>query len=313
MPSQRNKTITVSPCEENTLLANCITPEKAISEDEARNIVIYDDVFHAAGKLPDGFVDLLIVDPPYNMTKTFGETVFRKSSAEEYRDFTFSWLNALRHTLKETASIYVCCDWCTSIIVGEVLSECFSVRNRITWQREKGRGSRTNWKNVSEDIWYATVSDKFCFEPERVMQRKRVIAPYKDENGAPKDWLETEKGKFRDTYPSNLWDDVSVPFWSMPENTPHPTQKPEKLAAKLILASSNENDTVLDPFMGSGTFVVTAKKLNRCFTGIEREKEYCCLAEKRLIAADKEKRIQGYSDGVFYERNINNTDTENKK
>src|SRR4029077_10394919 len=105
------------------------------------------------------------------------------------------------------------------------------------------------------------------------------------------------------TYPSNLWTDITVPFWSMPENTDHPTQKPEKLVAKLILASSREGDVVLDPFLGSGTTAVTAKKLRRKYIGIEQEEKYCCLAMKRLGMVERMQEIQGYSDGVFWERN----------
>ena len=112
--------------------------------------------------------------------------------------------------------------------------------------------------------------------------RRRVIAPYR-ENGQPKDWECTEQGNFRSTYPSNFWDDISIPFWSMPENTDHPTQKPEKLYAKLILASSEVGDVVFDPFMGSGTAAVVAKKLNRNFCGIELNEEYCLWAAKRLL------------------------------
>ncbi|MBP3347452.1 MAG: site-specific DNA-methyltransferase, partial [Clostridia bacterium] len=98
-------------------------------------------------------------------------------------------------------------------------------------------------------------------------------------------------------------DDISVPYWSMAENTPHPTQKPEKLLAKLILASSNEGDVVFDPFLGSGTTAVTAKKLKRHFVGVELDGEYCAMAQKRLEMAEEDKSIQGYTDGVFWERN----------
>ena len=115
--------------------------------------------------------------------------------------------------------------------------------------------------------------------------------------------METEEGNFRITYPSNFWDDISVPFWSMPENTNHPTQKPEKLIAKLILASSERGDIVLDPFLGSGTTAVVAKKLGRKFCGIEINEEYCLYASKRLLMADNDTQIQGYSDNVFWERN----------
>jgi site-specific DNA-methyltransferase (adenine-specific) len=89
----------------------------------------------------------------------------------------------------------------------------------------------------------------------------------------------------------------------MPENTDHPTQKPEKLLAKLILASSNEGDSILDPFAGSGTTAVTAKKLGRHFTVVEADEDYYLLALKRLELAENDKSIQGYADGVFWERN----------
>jgi len=105
------------------------------------------------------------------------------------------------------------------------------------------------------------------------------------------------------THPSNFWADITVPFWSMPENTEHPTQKPEKLLAKIILASTSKNNVVLDPFLGSGTTSVVAKKLGRKFVGIEQDETYCCLAEKRLALAENDHTIQGYADGVFWERN----------
>ena len=97
----------------------------------------------------------------------------------------------------------------------------------------------------------------------------------------------------------------------MPENTGHPTQKPEKLMAKLILASSGPGDVVFDPFAGSGTTAVTAKKLGRHFISIEQNEQYCVWAEKRLEMADDDKTIQGYADGVFWERNT--SDLQQKK
>ena len=89
----------------------------------------------------------------------------------------------------------------------------------------------------------------------------------------------------------------------MPENTAHPTQKPEKLIAKMILASSNEGDVVFDPFAGSGTTAVTAKKLNRNYVVIEQNELYGAWAQKRLEMAESDQSIQGYCDGVFWERN----------
>ena len=153
-----------------------------------------------------------------------------------------------------------------------------------------------------EDIWFATNSREYTFHVEAVKLRRRVMAPYRVA-GRPKDWEETAAGKFRNTYPSNFWDDISIPYWSMAENTPHPTQKPEKLLAKLILASSDPGDMVLDPFAGSGSTAVTAKKLGRRYVGVEQNPQYCLWAEKRLELAEQNKTIQGYSDGIFWERN----------
>jgi site-specific DNA-methyltransferase (adenine-specific) len=158
-------------------------------------------------------------------------------------------------------------------------------------------------KNASEDIWFCTVSDDYTFNVDAVKLRRRVIAPYTDAEGRPKDWERGGHGGLRDTHPSNLWTDLTVPFWSMPENTDHPTQKPEKLLAKIILSSTNPGDLVLDPFLGSGTTSVVAKKLGRRYTGIERDETYCLLAEKRLELAAADRAIQGYEDGVFWERN----------
>jgi len=218
----------------------------------------------------------------------------------------------VRPVLKDTASIYICCDWECSGPIAEALGRYFTVRNRITWQREKGRGAQKNWKNGMEDIWFATVSDDYTFNLDAVKQRRRVIAPYK-QDGKPKDWQETEDGRYRDTCPSNFWDDISIPFWSMPENTDHPTQKSEKLYAKLILASSNPGDIVFDPFLGSGTASVVAKKLGRKYCGIEQNEEYCLLAEKRLLLAEEDSSIQGYKDGVFWERNSNREQNKNSQ
>jgi site-specific DNA-methyltransferase (adenine-specific) len=247
-------------------------------------------------------VDLLIADPPYNLDKTYSGSQFRKMAAADYEAFTRGWLASLRHTLKPAASVYVCCDWETSMIIGPVLSEFFILQNRITWQREKGRGALRNWKNAMEDIWFATLSRDYTFNVDAVKQRRRVMAPYRVE-GRPKDWQETPAGNYRDTYPSNFWDDISIPYWSMPENTDHPAQKPEKLIAKLILASSDKGGVILDPFAGVGTTAVVAKKLGRHYIGIEREAPYCALAEKRLEMADKDASIQGYDGQVFWERN----------
>jgi site-specific DNA-methyltransferase (adenine-specific) len=283
-------------------LDRCLTVTQPQALEQVRDRVILGDTFSVLPLLPESCADLLIVDPPYNLSKDFHGSAFSAMSNEDYAAYTEQWISAVKPLLKPNASIYVCCDWQSSPVVGLALQKHFAVRNRITWQREKGRGAKRNWKNNMEDIWFATCGEDYTFHVEDVMQRRRVIAPYRVD-GAPKDWEETALGSFRNTHPSNFWDDVSVPYWSMAENTPHPTQKPEKLLAKLILASSSEGDLVLDPFGGSGSAAVTAKKLGRHFLSVEQNPQYCVWAQVRLERAEKDQTIQGYTDGVFWERN----------
>ena len=270
-----------------------------------RNRTICGDAFQTLKKLPAETFDLLFADPPYNLTKNFGENSFRQTSLDDYEMWLDSWLADTVRLLKPTASIYICGDWRSSAAIQRIGTKYFTIRNRITWEREKGRGANKNWKNNSEDIWFFTVTDDYFFDAEAVKIKRKVIAPY-TENGKPKDWEKSGDGNFRLTSPSNLWTDLTVPFWSMTENTAHPTQKPEKLLAKIILASTRETDLILDPFAGSGTTAVTAKKLNRDYVGIEADEHYCLLAEKRLALAETDKTIQGFSDGIFWERNSQN-------
>ena len=264
--------------------------------------LIHGDLFDVLPTLPDGFANLIIVDPPYNLTRNFGDKKFTVVSPQQYEEYLRSWFSLLCDKLAPDGTLYMCGDWRCSSSMQRVIEERLTILNRITWQREKGRGAAHNWKNSMEDIWFAVKNPKdYYFDVEAVKVPRRVLAPSREE-GRPKDWEETSEGRFRTTFPSNFWDDISVPFWSMPENTDHPTQKPEKLIAKLILASSREGDVVFDPFLGSGTTAVAAKKLGRRYCGIELHLDYCLLAAKRLLLADQDKTIQGYAEGVFWER-----------
>ena len=296
----RNRTIEVRDEEIGRLRAAVIGSNNLSAHSDLRDALIWGDAFEVLRSLPSTRFDLLFVDPPYNLTKEFGSATFRERSTDEYELFVDSWMQLCMPLLKQTASVYICGDWRSSSAIQTVGSRYFKLRNRITWEREKGRGARANWKNTAEDIWFFTVSDEYTFNTGAVKQRRRVLAPYR-ENGEPKDW--DENGNYRDTHPSNIWTDISVPFWSMPENTDHPTQKPEKLLAKIVLASTNEGDLVLDPFAGVGTTAVVAKKLGRSFVAVERDENYCLLAQKRLEVAAADKSIQGFRDGIFWERN----------
>ncbi|MBK9273031.1 MAG: site-specific DNA-methyltransferase [Flavobacteriales bacterium] len=299
----RNRTLTLTDADRSELLPRLLQVNGPQALTDVLDRTILGDSLSVLAHLPTAIVDLIVTDPPYNLTKVYNGTTFKERDREDYLAWQALWLHELQRILKPTGSLYICSDWRTSALVQAGTESRFITRNRITWEREKGRGALSNWKNCSEDIWFLTASDDYHFDVEAVKLKRKVLAPYRDASGKPKDWEQGEDGNFRATSPSNLWTDISVPFWSMPENTDHPTQKPEKLIAKLILASSRPGDVVLDPFLGSGTTSVVARKLGRRFIGIEQELEYALLAEKRLQNALEDTSIQGYVDGFFWERN----------
>jgi site-specific DNA-methyltransferase (adenine-specific) len=299
----RNRTLTLSAADRRRCAARLRRIDAPKTLSEIVDSTICQDLFAVLPFLPSSAFDLIFADPPYNLTKSFNGKTFKQTGIEQYENWLLGWLPEMRRLLKPTGSIYVCGDWRSSSAIHRVLARHFQVRNRICWEREKGRGAKNNWKNNAEDIWFATASDRYTFHVENVKLKRRVLAPYTDASGRPKDWQDTRGGKYRITHPSNIWTDLTVPFWSMPENTDHPTQKPEKLLAKIILAGTKPGDVVFDPFLGSGTTSVAAKKLGRHYVGVEIDREYSCLAERRLELAHADQTIQGYSDGVFWERN----------
>lgn len=310
--ANRNRTLTIAE-NEITTLEKAIINADDLKKSFADNSVINADLFDCLDAIPNDYFHLIIIDPPYNLAKDFHGNKFSKLNTTSYEAYLRTWFGKVCDKLAPNGTLYMCGDWQCSLSMQKVISERLTILNRITWQREKGRGAKANWKNAMEDIWFAVKNPKdYYFDVEAVKMKRKVIAPYKVD-GKPKDWEQTESGNFRITYPSNFWDDISIPFWSMPENTDHPTQKPEKLYAKLILASTKPGDKVFDPFLGSGTSAVVAYKLNRNYVGIELNHDYCLWAAKRLMNATKNKVIQGYSDNVFWERNALNSREVKKK
>ncbi|MBQ7668572.1 MAG: site-specific DNA-methyltransferase [Clostridia bacterium] len=285
MKSERNKTLTIESLanKKNELLKNVIFDTKTLNEKNITNKLICGDTLKIIKKLPDNFVDLLITDPPYNLTKHYNDKSFNRKDDDEYEIWLDKWMSEIPRIMKPTGSLYFCGDFRSTPLYYNILKKYFYIQNRITWERDKGRGAKKNWKNNIEDIFFCTMnSDDYTFNLQDVKVKKKVIAPYKDENGNAKDWFVENGEKYRYTCPSNVWTDITVPYWSMSENTEHPTQKPEKLIKRLITASSNEGDFVLDLFAGSGTTLVSAFSMNRRYCGIELDEGYCMLTEERL-------------------------------
>jgi site-specific DNA-methyltransferase (adenine-specific) len=268
----RNRTLVLEPGDDARF-----TPEPL--PDRPVEGLFVGDAVDLLSRLKPGAADLIVADPPYNKGKHFGNNRDRRP---DYDAWMSRWLDLARQALSPTGSIYVCSAWERSGLVQRLLEARFAVRNRITWKRDKGRGAKANWKNNHEDVWFATAGERYTFNLDAVKVKKPVIAPYRDAEGRPKDWTDSPDGRTRMTHPSNIWIDLCVPFWSMPENTPHPTQKPERLVERILLASSRPGDLVVDPFVGSGTTAVVAKRLGRRFAGVDLNSEYIRLAMKRL-------------------------------
>ncbi len=259
--------------------------------------IINDSSLNIDNYLDDSSVDLVFTDPPYFITSNDWDKQWKNK--EEYINWSREWIQLAYNKLKPNGSIYVCISWHYSGYIQQLLEEVgFHIKNRITWKRDKGRGSKTNFKNIHEDIWFCTKSKKdYCFNIDDIMVKKKVIAPYRDKDGNPKDWFIDENfEKIRYTHPGNLWDEFCVPYWSMhevrsyakskrePNNKfqKHPTQKPKSLIKKCILASSNQNDIILDLFGGSGSTAIAAKELKRDYILFETNTEYINITETRL-------------------------------
>jgi len=267
-------------------------------------VIINDDCINSVNTIDNDSVDLFFVDPPYFTTTIDWDNQWKTNA--EYYAWCRSWIANLYNQLKKTGSAYICCQWQHSGMYQVMLEEAgFNIINRITWKRDKGRGSSKNWKSMHEDIWFVSKTNNYIFNIDEVKEKKKVIAPYKDENGNPKDWwIDEQTGeKVRLTHPGNLWETFSVPFWSSHEvrsyaktkRTPnnvyekHNTQKPKELVKRCIAASSNSGDLVVDYFGGSGTTLVACKELNRNCIIFEKDKTYCEIIKIRLTNEKQDK------------------------
>jgi site-specific DNA-methyltransferase (adenine-specific) len=135
----RNRTIDLSAEEMEIYRKRLVFGENL---NDFQNKIVCGDAFRILKKLPRHSFDLLFADPPYNLTKNFGENSFRQTSLDEYETWLESWLADCSKLLKKTASVYICGDWRSASAIQRVGMKFFTLRNRITWEREKGRGAR---------------------------------------------------------------------------------------------------------------------------------------------------------------------------
>lgn len=235
---------------------------------------------------PDS-VGLVFADPPYNLSgsglkwkdnKTGGDWYmvneeWDKMSASEYVQFTKKWIAGCQRVLKENGSIYISCTYHNIAEIIIVLKELnFKLNNIITWHKINAMPNMTKrvFTHSTEFVIWAVKGKKWVFNYSEL----KKINPEKQKDGALK--------QMRDVWPIPLVQGKER-LRGKDGRALHPTQKPEEMLRRIIIASSNKGDLVLDPFMGSGTTGVMAKKLGRNWIGIEKNAQYLSAAKKRLM------------------------------
>lgn len=227
----------------------------------------------------DGSVDLLFADPPYNIGKQFGDVVDRWPSIKAYADWCFRWIDTCLRKLAPAGSLYVMTSTQAMPHIDLYLRDRAEVLSRIVWCYDSsGVQARRYYGSLYEPILFAVMDQKsYTFNADAIRVEARTGATRKliDYRGSqPKQYSSTK-------IPGNVWEFSRVRY-RMPEYESHPAQKPEALLERIILASSNPGDLVLDPFAGTFTTCAVAKRLGRRSVGVERVEEFVGIGLRRL-------------------------------
>ena len=242
------------------------------------NQVIQGNVLEILPQIPSSFVTLAPIDPPFGIGYQ-NKDWDKFESQEEFLKFSEKWIKEVFRILKDNGTLYCFMAWQNAAEIKLILDNYGTIRNWITWTRLKGRGTKKNYKSMKEEVFYYTKTDKFIWNPQQIL--KKHVFPYV-KDGKPRGWfLDADGNKVRWTGVGNSWS-YTPPFWKMKEWYGHPSQKPELMYERMILASSNEGDTILDIFSGSGTASVVAKKLNRNFICVENDPYWVDVIKRRL-------------------------------
>ncbi len=255
------------------------------------NQIYLADIFDFLEKLESASVDLVIADPPYNMHKAEWDTF---KTEQDYLDFTFNWLDMLIPKCKPTASIYLFNNtYNSALILNHLRHTDLLFRNWITWYKRDGfSATKRRYVNAQETILFYTLSDNYVFNADIIRTpyestERMVYAAQKGILKNGKRWFPNENGKLC----NDVWEITSQRHKDKVngriQKPEHPTIKPDEMIERMILASSNENDVVLDLFSGSGTTSRIAQKLKRQFIGCENNEKYIHLIEKGGLCYDR--------------------------
>jgi len=229
--------------------------------------IIQADALKYLQEIPTGSVDVIIADPPYNLGKDYGNNTDSKPF-DEYIDFSHKWIRETHRILKKTGTIY--------IFMGvRFISYLYAILEReygfvfnswITWHYTQGLGKTKGFSPRHDDILMFTKTKNFKFFLDDIRVPQKYYRSINNMRGAN---------------PGDVWTFSHVHYCNANRQA-HPTQKPEALIERMILASSQENDMIVDPFSGSGTTARVCQQLKRNCIGIELNPEYVTLAKERL-------------------------------
>jgi len=240
-----------------------------------KNKIYQGDCLELLKELEDDSIDLIVTDPPYN--KVY-DTKVQSLSNILFKGFIQDLVKELYRVLKPNGSLYLIMGW-TEISYFYIALEQIGLipQNWITWNYTNGIGSRNKYSQRHEDILFFTKGKDFIFNTEKIRVKAVKNIGFRLKSG--KKWNPPEAGKKNC---EDIWTDINMLNSQDKRRVGHPTQKPVELIERMILASSEAGDLVLDPFIGSGTTAVCCRNLNREFIGIELNKDYIRMCEDRL-------------------------------
>lgn len=250
------------------------------------NQIYHSDCFDFISRLNDESIDLVIADPPYNLSKAVWDT-FRNE--EEFFSFSFRWMDAIIPKIRMTGSLYIFnTPYNSSYFLQHLVDKGLFFQNWITWNKRDGLGAaKRRYSNGQETILFFTKSKDYVFNYNDIRIPYHSTARIKaaETKGILKDgkrWFPNPKGK----YCGEVWDDSSARHQRKVNGRTvkqyHITPKPESIIERMILASTIENDTVVDFFSGSGTTAYVAKRLNRNYLCADNNLDYVLFSQRRL-------------------------------
>jgi adenine-specific DNA-methyltransferase len=242
--------------------------------------VIWGDALHSLqNDISDSSVDLIFVDPPYNVGKQFGNFKDKWPSDAVYAKWCYTWLDLCIHKLKSNGSMYVMTSTQCMPYLDLYLRDRLAVISRIVWAYDSsGVQARSRYGSLYEPILFCVKDENdYTFNTDDILVEAKTGATRKliDYRKATPTQYNTKK------VPGNVWNFNRVRY-RMDEYEEHPSQKPEALLERIILASSNRGGVVLDPFAGTFTTCAVAQRLCRASIGIEREEDYVKIGLRRL-------------------------------